>query len=342
MEKYENVLIERQENFSLLCGGRGHINLASEKACGALLLQPGRQTLISNNIEIYRLLQEEADTAGDWEIRFFPWQEDHLRAELLNELTGGQSFVTDQQIAGEMVELRTVLSVKEIALARELGETTAEGLGRVCGEIRKGMTEYEVAGRVAQTFISQGIDPIVNLVGSDERLLKYRHFLPTDRTIEKSVILSVVTRYKGLAVSATRSVHFGPMDDEIKQKAAAVRRIDANLTAHTEAGQVYSDLFNRLVQWYGEAGYPEEWKNHHQGGLAGYLPREERLLPGSPSVIKQNQLFAWNPSLPGAKSEDTLLVTDNGPEILTSWGNFPHEEISLNGKVIRKTTCLIR
>jgi hypothetical protein len=33
--------------------------------------------------------------------------------------------------------------------------------------------------------------------------------------------------------------------------------------------------------------------------------------------------FAWNPTIQGAKSEDTVLVTENGFEVLTATGEWP-------------------
>jgi hypothetical protein len=33
--------------------------------------------------------------------------------------------------------------------------------------------------------------------------------------------------------------------------------------------------------------------------------------------------YAWNPTVQGAKSEDTVLVTDDGFEVLTDTGQWP-------------------
>ncbi len=46
----------------------------------------------------------------------------------------------------------------------------------------------------------------------------------------------------------------------------------------------------------------------------------------SEALIQTPQALAWNPSLPGVKSEDTILVTDKGFEVLTrgdGWDTIP-------------------
>ena len=50
--------------------------------------------------------------------------------------------------------------------------------------------------------------------------------------------------------------------------------------------------------------------------------------PGSKVVIQPRNAMAWNPSLPGAKIEDTVVVSDQGLEILTvdpRWPTFQLE-----------------
>ena len=50
--------------------------------------------------------------------------------------------------------------------------------------------------------------------------------------------------------------------------------------------------------------------------------------PDCRESIVADQALAWNPSLPGTKSEDTILVTEKGFEILTrgeGWEYVPFQ-----------------
>jgi hypothetical protein len=65
-------------------------------------------------------------------------------------------------------------------------------------------------------------------------------------------------------------------------------------------------------------GFPEEWRRHHQGGLTGYGSREIIATPETAHLIQTGQAFAWNPSITGAKAEETFLLTDAGAEVIAS------------------------
>lgn len=51
--------------------------------------------------------------------------------------------------------------------------------------------------------------------------------------------------------------------------------------------------------------------------------REFLGLPGSTDLVSVGQAYAWNPTIAGAKIEDTILVGPQGNEILTTMPNWP-------------------
>ena len=46
-------------------------------------------------------------------------------------------------------------------------------------------------------------------------------------------------------------------------------------------------------------------------------PKELIATPGTHQEIREGQAFAWNPSVEGAKAEETFVLGPDGPEILT-------------------------
>ena len=122
----------------------------------------------------------------------------------------------------------------------------------------------------------------------------------------------------GLVVSVTRFVRFGKLSADDIAKQQAVCNIDAAVNLATKPGRTHGEVFTDLQAAYADNGFADEWKNHHQGGSCGYAPREVVARPGSPVPVMENQAFAWNPSVSGAKNEDTVLITSKGVEVLTA------------------------
>jgi hypothetical protein len=58
-------------------------------------------------------------------------------------------------------------------------------------------------------------------------------------------------------------------------------------------------------------------------------------------IVRANEVYAWNPSIKGAKAESTILVTELGHENLTYTGNFPCHEFVIDGKTIQLEDLLI-
>jgi antitoxin VapB len=83
------------------------------------------------------------------------------------------------------------------------------------------------------------------------------------------------------------------------------------------------DIFSKAAATYAATGFPDEWQKHHQGGTAGYEPREYLAVPGSTDRVIVGQAYAWNPSITGYKSEDTILVGETQNQILTEIPNWP-------------------
>jgi antitoxin VapB len=144
----------------------------------------------------------------------------------------------------------------------------------------------------------------------------------------------------GLICSLTRLIHFGPLPDEIRRKSEAIAQIDAEMISASRPGSTIGDVFKTAQAAYATVGYPNEWQNHHQGGLAGYAPREVIATPLSNQPILAGQVFAWNPSITGGKSEDTIWVGEQSNEILTELTEWPAISIQIGNQMVKRPAIL--
>ncbi len=84
----------------------------------------------------------------------------------------------------------------------------------------------------------------------------------------------------------------------------------------TRPGRTLAEAFADCRCFYRDVGFPREIDLHHQGGTTGYGSREVIATPGTEDEIRTGQAFAWNPSITGAKAEETFVLTETGPEIV--------------------------
>ncbi len=317
------VLLKRQANFSwMTCGGLNTIGIATEIGGAALLITETAKYLISNNIEAPRMIQEEEVEKQGFAVKTFSWHED-LEAILVRSLVGkglvaSDVFVPDTRlIAEDIARLRYSLTPGEIERYRWLGGRASQAVERTLLETARGEKESEVVGRLCRELWTDRIDPVVLMVAADDRISRFRHPIPTERRIDKMLMLSVNARKGGLVVCLTRFVRFGKVPPALQKQYEANVHVDCTLMAHTRPGIPARDVLQKGLDAYREQGFPDEWKLHHQGGPIGYQPRDYRVHPGTPDLIQENQAFTWNPSITGTKSEDTILAIANGPEMIT-------------------------
>lgn len=344
------LLLSDHSNVAWLAGGgRSYVSWSVEQGAARVLITPTEVLLLTSNNEAGRLEAEEfADLP--WKVVSYPWWDGP--AILLTQLLASRGpvgvdsrvpWATDARIVGAQVaQLRVRLSEGAQERARSLGEIVGETMASVCHQLEMGESEFQIAGRIVGAMVGRGLDVPTCLVAVDGRTFQWRHFLPTHRRLERYAALSVCARKDGLVLSCTRLVHFGPLPEDLRLRVEAVCRVDAELIAATKSGTTSGQLFEVARHAYAEVGFPDEWRNHHQGGLAGYKGREWFATPEGTEVISAGQLVAWNPTVPGAKSEDTLLVTPEGSEIITESEGFPYLEIRTGTMVIRRPGVLVR
>lgn len=334
--KLDALLLQRVGSFAwATCGAASYVNTATSNGAATLLITPSGRYLITNNIEATRLEREEKLTAQGWEFHIVPWYE---MRDTVAELSRGLRLGADgpypgaTDLSSALARLRANLTPEEGERFRALSRLCAEAMGNAARAVRPGQTEYQIAGLLAHEAESRGVQAIVNLIATDERIFAFRHPLPTEKKLERYAMLVLCGRRWGLVCSLTRFAHFGRLPDDLRRKAEAVARVDATFITATRPGQTLGQIFRQAMAAYAESGFPDEWHLHHQGGAAGYEPREYIATPSSTDVVSVGQVYAWNPSITGTKSEDTILVGDKGNEVLTSIDGWPTLTVAVGGQ----------
>jgi antitoxin VapB len=345
-QKLAGVLLRRNENIAWLTGGAVEevVCTAVETAVVSVLVTAagGRYYLTTEN-EAPRAHDEEFG-ALDFEPVLFPWYADDTVAAAAR-LAGGP-LGSDTPSAGlklvSLYPLRASLSETEIARYRWLGAETVAATVEALNQVEPGLSEYDLEAITAAGLLRRGILPSVALYAVDERIMKYKHAVPRGRRLKQYGMINLCARKWGLVISITRFVHFGELPGELAARFKSAAQVNAALLDASRVGATSTELFRVAQAAYAAEGYPGEENFHHQGGPAGYGEREWVATPNGTETVVNNQAFAWNPSIRGGKTEDTVILRDGKIEWLTATPELPVIQATANGTVYPAAGVLVK
>lgn len=351
--KLDGILIATERNLNwLTAGGKDNVVWAQRETPVELLVTADKLYLIANNIEGPRMMTEELDGLGYEWVKYYWEQKD---TDTLAPLIRRKRIAFDLPAAAaankydpvkdvfDFQEVYYPITAGELRKYRWLGHKTAEILEQVGSVVRPGMTERDVQYLLAREFWYWDIFPTVILSAVDERFRTYRHPVVLGAPLKRYCALNVCARRWGLVVSTTRMLHFGEPDPALKKAWELGPRVDAAMWAATRPGNSLGDVVAAAQNAYKQVGYPDEWKLHHQGGPIFGLERLFLAAPGDRTKIIPGMVLAWNPTLQGAKFEDTVLVKQDGTlENLTPVLNWPSVDVKVGATTYKVPGLMIR
>lgn len=288
--------------------------------------------LIAWDTERARLESEEEIVDLGFTPHYIAWPADDREAVLRDLVPrgpiGSDGYGSGVDCSFQIRDMRSRLTHDEGDRLALLSAQVTPQVEEALRSVRPGLRENELAGRVASGAEAIGALPLVLLVGSGERLKSFRHWVPTDLPIDRAVTVTLAAERQGLVTVVSRTVWFGD-DPELRRSQEKVMRVAAAATGASRVGQSWGSALEQAVLEYEACGHGGEWRRHFQGGAIGYDTREFSPAPlresndASHLLITAGQAVAWNPTLPGVKSEDTYLISHEGPRLLTGTGNWP-------------------
>jgi antitoxin VapB len=337
------VLLATHHNIAWLTGGRSNrVDVSREIGTARLLVTAdGRRFVLGNAIEMPRLVDEVLHGL-DFHPVEYAWTEDQDPAWAVSAArkVAGDPLGSDWSLPGtvpfepRIARARALLTQPEIDRYRSLGADAGRVVGDVCRALVPGQTEREIARSIGHAIAGVKARALVTLVGSDERIRRYRHPVATDAMWRDVVLVAVGAERDGLIVSLSRMVATRAGAAAIEARTVNTASVFARLLDSTREGTSGAQLFEAAAAGYREAGFPGEERLHHQGGPAGYRSREWIAHPGSQEIVQARQAFAWNPTITGTKVEETVLLCDGQLEPVTSTAGWPSIPIEAQGQAI--------
>jgi Xaa-Pro dipeptidase len=313
------VVLRRPANFAWYTGGAdSKVDHVAPEGIADLIVRPGSELVLTSTIEAPRM---RAEQTPDLEVAEHPWYEE--RDAALRELLAGAQIASDIGLPGaldlsdDIARLRRTLDPDAIDSLRGVGRDLSAAMTEAAAAVEPGITEHEAAAALAGACRARGLTATVLLAAADERIARHRHPVPVGARIERRAMLVASAERGGLYANLTRIVELDEPDPELSRRVRACEEILTRMREEaTGPGRTLAEVFSDCRRFYAEAGFADEWRLHHQGGLTGYASRELIATPDTDHVIEPGQAFAWNPSVAGAKAEETFVLTEAGHEVV--------------------------
>lgn len=314
-------------------GGSNTVLLTAETGVAEVLVTAEDAWVLTDEIEAQRLQDEELP--ANFKLHVNPWADAAARESFVRDATNGGKVLSDRPIPhvekrlpASLQQHKRVMMSSELERYRQVGHQASEAMTEVLKAAKPTWTEYQLAGAGAEALWARSLHPALTLVAGERRLPLYRHATPSGESLGGQAMMVFCARGYGLYANLTRFVRFGSLSDEYTKLHGHIRAVEAVALNLCQAGTTLDVVYHALAQAYEKHGFSNAIREHHQGGTTGYLAREIVANPLTTDTLTENVAVAWNPSLPGVKIEDTLvIVNDNKLENLTFDPNFPSVEV---------------
>ena len=315
----------------LFAGAASGVLLAAEKGIAEVFVSADELVVLTDEIEALRLKEEELpDTV---QIKIFPWAYPEQREAWVAQRVGPTRPSSDHPVAAELPlspeieSLKRELSAPELQRYQEIGHLAACAMTEAMLAAKPDWSEFDLAAAGASALLSRGLQPALILASGERRLPLYRHPLPTNERLGNMAMLVFCARGLGLYANLTRFISFGPLPAKFVDAHHKVRQVEAEALSSCRPGTSLAELYAVLENAYRNVGNLQAIAEHHQGGITGYQAREVIARPDSVVQIVEGSALALNPSVTGAKIEDTFYVTHDGLRNLTFDATWPHSLI---------------
>jgi Xaa-Pro aminopeptidase len=226
---------------------------------------------------------------------------------------------------GVVEALRAVKEPGELDAIRRATEVTDATYERLLEEPLAGKTEKELVWRMEQLFHECGADGLafdVDIASGPTAAAP--HAMPGDRVVQEGdmVLVDAGARVDGYCSDCTRTYAVGEISDANRELYEIVKQAQQAGVEAVRPGVSGRDVDAVARDVIAAAGYGEHF-GHGLGHGLGLLVHEAPVLrPESIDVLTPGNVVTVEPGIylsgaVGIRIEDTVVVTDDGVEVLT-------------------------
>jgi Xaa-Pro aminopeptidase len=340
------VLLRRPASFAWLSAGGDSTFRGTAESSAAAFVTPEARVVLCNGVDTGQFFDRELNGMG-FQLKERPWHQP--REILLQDLCRGRRVGSDtgefgtENVEERLVRLRCVLSNFDLLRLRDLSRAVAHAVEATARTFSQGETEAEIAGQLAHRLLKHDIEPVQLQVLADGQGQRYRHWAFGHDRVERTCILRAIGRAHGLHAGVTRTVTFGVPPRSIRDTHQLATLVQSTGMFFSQAGWKLEDTWERVVRIYEKYGAPEEWRRAEQGRVLGYAVEEVPVTPQNRFRLQSGCAMFWHPSVLTAAVGDTILIRDEGFEILTAPDeSWPKMTVEIKGMPLSRPAILVR
>ncbi len=226
--------------------------------------------------------------------------------------------------AGIIEQMRTIKTPEEIANLRIACEIACRALDRLLPEIRVGVTEKELAARLAHYMVLEGADtqPYGNILISGKRT-SLLHGIPSSKAVEYGdfVLMDFGCQYKGYLSDMTRTVVVGKASDRQREVYQLEKQMIENAESVMKAGASVEEVYDASVRGMQQSEYLPYHYPSIGHGIGLFVHEMPFIRPHSDAVLQEGNVCTIEPGIyipgwGGVRIEDQVVITQDGYENL--------------------------
>jgi len=345
----DTVWIIQPENRRYLSGFKAEDNQLTESSgsllineTGALLLTDSRYTTEAQkeaiDFEVITLknglIEGIPDLLARLGTKILGFEKDYLtwgfHQQLANKLKSLSPPVRLSPLNGLVEGMREVKDRSEIKVMEASADLMSQILDEVIERLEPGRTEREIAWQIEALARETGAEGLAfsSIVASGPNSA-LPHAVPTDRKIRvrEPVILDVGLKIDGYCCDMTRTVFLERPGSGFREIYRTVRQAQLSALQQIRAGMksTIPDSFARKV--IKNAGFGEYFGHSLGHGVGLAIHERPRIGPGKPLELKTGMVVTVEPGIyipgkGGVRLEEMVVVTRDGPKILTKDRHF--------------------
>jgi Xaa-Pro aminopeptidase len=334
--RLRSALISKPTDILYLTGFRG--------SAGALLVGPKRARLWvdprytlqareqARGVEVVETRAPLAQAVGAWLRRAHPaflgYQEGYLTCGELARLrheAGRRSRVRWRPLGALLDELRMVKDAAEIERMRQVGRLTADVFREVLPMVKPGACELDLAAELEYRLKRAGAEaPAFETIVASGPRSAWPHARASARRLgpNELVIVDLGAILGAYAADMTRTLYLGVPTRRARQLYESVAEAQQETILSLRAGvggEEADSVARRVLARRKLEGYFTHSTGH---GVGLEVHEKPRLARGERTLLEPGMVVTVEPGVylegyGGVRIEDTVLVQEHGPEVLT-------------------------